>query len=170
MTDDRDSAASLNFCLLGTDTEETVLSAAGRGCGASVKIFCRKPCHTLEQTQMRAKSQLWKLAKSSHGQLVTLHIGSQCVGWADACCVPTSTPSVCVHTWTPVCVCEKRDSARPPRRGPIEPIQFPIPLCLGLTTVWRQGRRDDLYQRGSCLCKHTHTDTMSDTASRLKVH
>lgn len=93
MTDDRASAASSKLwwlSYLGMDTHGgncTVSSwmRLARGCQ---KFLSKGMSHT-QANPDALKCQHRKQAESRHGQLVTLHIGSQRVGRADACCVPT---------------------------------------------------------------------------------
>lgn len=109
--------------------------------------------HTRTHTQF----QLWKL--SSHGQLVTLHIGSQRVGRTDVLCVPTSTPEcVCLCGLIFECVCVfVPSSLRPVQRGLIEFIQFPLLLFFGLATVCQQVTKTIYNFEDTVPDTHTHS-------------
>lgn len=121
---------------LATDTHRGSHTVSGRvklvrGCQ---RLLQKVVSYTQANPDAHTQRQLGKPAKSSHGQLVTLHIGSQRVG---------RTVARCVHerTLLRVCVYTKRGSSRPLQRGMTESIQFPVLLCSGLATVCQQGTR-----------------------------
>lgn len=134
--------------------------------------------YTQANPDAHAQCLLWKLAKSGHGQLVTLHIGSQRVGRTDTRCVH-------VHTLLSVCLYQawlfKTTPKRPERVNPIS-----HPAVFWISDSLSARNQNNPYDWVSCLHEHWHThvhihtvdaarpsvshsDILSDTMGRLNV-
>lgn len=105
--------------------------------------------YTQANPDAHAQCLLWKLAKSGHGQLVTLHIGSQRVGRTDTRCVH-------VHTLLSVCLYQawlfKTTPKRPERVNPIS-----HPAVFWISDSLSARNQNNPYDWVSCLHEHWHT-------------